>query len=420
MEWVQNQLKNRISLDPSKTNRADIYKYLFILCYVIISTSVIFALFLNNAQFANNPSSYVSSILFFTVIGFAIYYSLFRDLLSNKQGFIQILVAMILFGFVSYAYFHLPPVSLSYVNYAIYGIVGLMIIVALTIVYQIYSQKILRMQGTGGFWIQMLFYIPCLFSMLVEYIKKEFAITPSVVYILLFIEIILIAFYFLIPKMTKSINRLNKSVVRMEPIQLNKETVIANSDLFIVSPTSGSLSNLTTYHPTIQNPTGLDNNVYRNSNYAISFWAFINPSTTSNSAYVKESTIFDYAGGKPKLTFMNKGNQQYFTAYLSNRSPEKSKYQIVLPTQKWNYFVFNYTNGQVDLFVNGNLEKNMLFLEDNVPLNSTEMDTMKVGSANGLNGYICNINYHQEPLSALTISYNYNLLMMTNPPLSKI
>jgi hypothetical protein len=295
-----------------------------------------------------------------------------------------------------------------------------MAIVGLAVVYQFYSQKIMRMQGVGGFWVQMLFYIPCLVSIWVEYMKNELAITPSVVYILLFIEALLIAAYFGIPKIIRKINGLNTNVVRMEPIQLNKESVIANSDLFLISNSKGSPSNMSNYYPSIDNPNDLDGNVYRNNNYAISFWVFINPSSPSNESYVNESTVFDYAGGKPKLTFMNKGGQNYFNVYFSNRSPEKSVHRIVLPTQKWNYFVFNYANNQVDMFVNGNLEKNMSFLDDNVPLNGTPMDTMKVGSDNGLNGYVCNINYYQEPMKITTITHNYNLLMMVNPPVSNL
>jgi hypothetical protein len=44
---------------------------------------------------------------------------------------------------------------------------------------------------------------------------------------------------------------------------------------------------------------------YKNNNYAISFWVYVNPGSSNSIGYKKESTLLDYAGGKPKITYIN-------------------------------------------------------------------------------------------------------------------
>jgi hypothetical protein len=94
----------------------------------------------------------------------------------------------------------------------------------------------------------------------------------------------------------------------------------------------------------------------------------------------------------------------------------ESTYEISLPNQKWNNFVFNYIDSKVDLYINGSLERTFEFT-NNVP-KYLPTDVITVGSNNGLQGAICNINYYKTPISSETIVSLYNLLFMKNPPLN--
>lgn len=89
--------------------------------------------------------------------------------------------------------------------------------------------------------------------------------------------------------------------------------------------------------------------------------------------------------------------------------------------QKWNQIVFNYTSSQVDLFINGHLEKTFVFNKDvdNPTLPEyLPSDVISVGSTDGLDGAICNIKYHYAPQSKGQIATSYNLLMKQNPPIN--
>ena len=89
-------------------------------------------------------------------------------------------------------------------------------------------------------------------------------------------------------------------------------------------------------------------------------------------------------------------------------------YEITLPSQKWNYFAFNFSTTTVDLFINGKLEKTFTYMGNRPTYAPT--DAITVGSPQGLNGAICNIRYYTVPLSSSQIANSYNLLMYKNPP----
>ena len=161
---------------------------------------------------------------------------------------------------------------------------------------------------------------------------------------------------------------------------------------------------------------------------------------------MKETNIFNYANGKPKVTCMNDPTEPFknkYIVYFTNNSEKTDKtnfgsnvesetelkqktiesknetkeFEIYLPFQRWNNFVFNYYENTADLFINGKLERSFNFNNDNIPLNGTETDDVIVGSNIGLNGAICNVKYFTFPQTTAQIAYNYNTLLFSNPPI---
>jgi hypothetical protein len=201
-------------------------------------------------------------------------------------------------------------------------------------------------------------------------------------------------------------------------------------------------------HPKVYNQSGLYNSISKtisdsyianlrtelqptyNTNYAIAFWAYLNPKPEifqTNSEY----NILNYSsptndfrgnGGNPKITFLNDSYNVYFSnnpvCQSNSQYESKCMYKIKLKTQKWNYFVFNYSSGQADLFVNGILEKTYKF-SDNPPVYSNS-DQITIGEKNGAYGYICNVLYYRQPLTKSQIAKYYNILSVRNPPLIKL
>jgi hypothetical protein len=163
---------------------------------------------------------------------------------------------------------------------------------------------------------------------------------------------------------------------------------------------------------------------------------------TNSFTNKNEMMVFSYGAGKPSIYYVNtivqhptssgssttnplvvgpKHVDVYKVYFTEDSDPTNSAhyFEISLPGQKWNNFVFNYNTYEADLFVNGVLVKHMDFYQArlNLPLYE-ETDTVSIGST-GLSGAICNINYRQGGLTKNQIITEYNLLVNSNPPLSK-
>ena len=74
-------------------------------------------------------------------------------------------------------------------------------------------------------------------------------------------------------------------------------------------------------------------------------------------------------------------------------------------------------NTTLGAWIDGNLEKTFSFNEDNIPLDGNKSDNVSVGNDNGINGAICNVMFYTAPLTENQIVTNYNMLVLSNPPI---
>lgn len=162
-----------------------------------------------------------------------------------------------------------------------------------------------------------------------------------------------------------------------------------------------------------------------NKNYSISLWIYLNQQTHKLKNQ-KNINIFHYGDledMKPGISYNNNykktENKDIYTITFNGTSDnDENNYDIELTSQKWNNFVFNYSNNSVDLFINGNLERTFMF--NNIFPNYLPTDLFTIGDTNGLNGAIGNIRYYIHPLMNFQIANTYNLLMDKNPPRNNI
>lgn len=330
---------------------------------------------------------------------------------KNLQTFIGIFIA---FMSVGYFYEYGSRATTGAIGYISQLVFAGIIVTGLAILYYFFMDYLRRQSGATGFFITLLFYIPCLFSDFIKYFKSQLKITPSVVSILFILEILLVAAYIYIPKITAMLLRTKSTLLLARPVFLNSENNIAGANTFLLTSAPR---------------TALDRETtYINSNYAVSFWAFVNQGSQSQSGYSKskniDGNIFNYAGGKPRMIYKNynvenKDDSQHrnkFIVYFSNNNPEASKYELTLPIQKWNYFVFNYYDNKADLYVNGEIEHTFVFDKNNTPIDGRDTDIITVGENNGLAGAICNVNYYKQPIPESYITTEYNLYYKSSPP----
>ena len=237
------------------------------------------------------------------------------------------------------------------------------------------------------------FYIPCLIINTVDYLKKEWEITTSTVLIILALEFIFITLYFVIPYIYKYVNISGGKQMLKEPIYIDYATTL------------GPFQNISA-----EDIEKLKSNKF-NYNFSLSAWFRLNPQNPGiRPSYSKWTNILSF-GNKPRIEFNPLYNKFRVRTDLGNGQQVLIYTTQTLPFQKWNNIVINYYGGTMDVFLNGELVSSR---PNVVPCLS--LDTVVAGEENGLEGGICNVTYHETPLSKRNIEFSYKLLSVKQPP----
>ncbi len=372
----------------------------------------------------------IQKYFFYIAVPLTLIFAVLLNLNSSSTAlreFSKIAATMVIVGIAIYYYSLSSGSDFVFTSYFNYTFLAVIVVIGLAIFYQVLVSYMSHLTGFPGFIAQLIFYIPCILWDLWLYLFKEFQLTPYAIYAFIFLEAILILLYIYLPNITSSVTGLTDGEQLLSGIyRLNKpQNIIATSTILKQMPTptqilSGQLGQ------------------YR-SNYCISMWVYINPQAPSSLSYSKETEIFSYgftdASGvqqvKPMIRYYGGGNSTdqpvernkfvfYFATYPPTNQYDSSGntfYDLVLPTQKWNQIVLNYNRNIVDLFINGSLERSF-DTANNLPVFSP-LDTITVGSQDGIDGAICNVAYYNHPLSSSQIAFSYNTLMNANPPISR-
>ena len=144
-----------------------------------------------------------------------------------------------------------------------------------------------------------------------------------------------------------------------------------------------------------------------NYTYSISFYVYINPQPTNTSvAYNKDTEIFNYAY-KPVIYYNGKSQSIIVRSRTLNNKGDQldTIYEGKnIKHQKWLFFVINYSNNSIDVFIDGKLVGTK---KDVTPY--FKGDKVTIGENEGIHGSIKEINYYSEITSPLTIELLYNL-----------
>ena len=301
----------------------------------------------------------------------------------------------------------LPPVSGFIVTFASKLLLVSIIVIALALIFNIFINESMRLDGILGIITNAIFLIPCLVNDYVRYLLREVVSTPNVVYALLFIELILILAYVFLPKIVKKVAMKYNTYLIKDPIYLYDERVISDNSPFVPDKNNMKLP----YDGTSASP------LIRN--YSISMWISTNYPTYGKN---QEQCIFRYGTstkptvGCPYIGCKGDGKWRFV---LSNVGEKPPSLELHVPMQRWNNVVFNYHDNQVDIFINGKLEST-LSLANNLPVYETTSNITIGGKNNTLHGAICNLNVSQVSMNATHIAQQYNLLKLVNPPVNNI
>jgi hypothetical protein len=315
---------------------------------------------------------------------------------SKYNTFILLIIFIILTFFVNYLYLY--PGLLDFTNKQFIIIFCISILIALALTYRLFLTYLKKQKGLFGFFINLIFYLPCLFNDFIEYIKNQYNITTNTIIILFILEIIIFIYYFYLSKILSSNKKKNN--ILNEPLYLNKRNIIKD------------------------NVINTDGDTEKRNFYSMTFWLYINQNDNST----KEFNIIKYGHesgpdaplvGKPKITYISNTNTYKFqfsnnTTNIGSINDTIYEFSDV-PFQRWNYFVINYYNHNANLYINGVFIKEISLT--NRELSVSDTDNIFVGDDNGLDGAICNVNFYYTPLKQKEIIKNYNLFRLNNPPL---
>ena len=255
--------------------------------------------------------------------------------------------------------------------------------------------------------INVILYIPCIFSDIINVIVKEYidAKSPNSQFatsiVLMVICIILFFLYFKLPSFEEKIALQGGTQLVNNPVNTNKLYTLAG-------------------YQELNNTDEFD---YQ---YGISCWVFIDamPPNT-NPSYNNYTSILNY-GNKPNILYNGTTNTLMIVMEQKGLKTDNAKAhelddngnKIIYKKenfllQKWNNIIINYIGGTLDIFLNNELVKSEIEV---VPYMS--LDNLTIGTDNGINGGICNVVYFKTPLTAPNIYYLYNLVKDKTPPVT--
>jgi len=245
----------------------------------------------------------------------------------------------------------------------------------------------------------LIMYIPCLFSDLINFVLNTKNHDEFVSLGLLIFAIILSLMYY-------------KSSI------LDKIIGLQGGKLLLANPiTTDKLHTLATY----QELNGSDKFNYR---YGISFWIYLNTFPPSTSKASNNFVSLLNYGGKPNVLYRASTNTLMITVDQEGLLPDDTKlidfdqdgHRIIYTQenvllQKWNNIVINYFGGTLDVFFNNELVKSAVEVAPFMKL-----DSLTVGSEDGIMANICNVQYFQKPISTTNMYILYNSVKDNKTP----
>ncbi len=417
--YLNDEFKKLTSMQNLQKNQFQLLMYIVFFILIIIFAIILHFLSKNKNFLQSNMFNTLYLILFPLLVIITLIVFLKKEREKFRFFGIMFLLILVVYGTVSVNnYIDTFSVDNKYYVNILFQITTLIIILlGFTIFYNIFSERIRRLTGVTGFIANFILFIPCLINDFFEYIKEQWKLTSSVVFIILLFEIVFILLFLYLPKLMKTQVVEKGKVLQHEPVFLNKEKIIANSDDL---PKTKFMQHQTNK----DEATGEIINKH-NKNYTLFMWIYLNPHDPSNVP----KNIFSYGNVdcyKPKIEYIGTNNSgenyeqkdKFKITFTKISETQKYETYVDVVNQKWNLFAFNYTDLGADLFINGELVRSITF-SNNIPSYSNQ-DKIIIGSSDYLDGSICNVTYSKKVYSKEEIARYYNILFNKNPPLNYI
>ena len=255
-------------------------------------------------------------------------------------------------------------------------------------------------QGSIGFIFsfiaKVILYIPCLFIDMANAVAEQFNIAKKqyVIMIILAIEVLLIASKFLIPVAFDKVVNYDGVVITDKVYPMEMKTRVDIPHILLSEK--------------------------KRTNYGVSCWIYIHPvPDNTNEAYVENTSLVNF-GGVPNILFNAQKGTLSFAVDVNDVGGAKKIFifpnkdnmrEVKVIYSRWNHVFVNFTDGNMDIFLNGDL---VTSTPEVIPLNNPK--SIHIGSYPGIYGEACSLVYYKKPLIAENIRIIYESLKNFNPP----
>jgi hypothetical protein len=285
-------------------------------------------------------------------------------------------------------------------------------------------------------------YIPCLFLDFIQSSQTTVGDTTRPIWIIVGIEILLIAILYGGPYLLNYIGASASQIVAA-PVSLNEKY---DTSLNTQSPQIFIFHNTGIDRSPEDKAANCPVEEKKRYNYSISGWFLLNNNVTSTT---KDLEIFNF-GDVPRMTYnpstselklycntldmsgnpiassstvpIYSSRTNYNSIISGKTASDQSRLKMLLdddadldtpvPLQRWNYFVVNYNGKTMDFFLNTKLIVRSDFIMPDI-----QLKPITVGDEKGLNGSICNFAFHTTPLTKEQMRWTYKMLKSQNPPM---
>jgi len=394
-------------------------KYFFIAIFLFYVWFVYYIYYKNSFEFLTTYKTL--SLLGFIALGIVmlllVIYSLAGGKGVKESGPFAILISKIVsyflgfavvLGVITYALtkvLKMPSTTvqiISIINFLL--MMGLIALILSIFNFNASSPSLIMSSDTGlgfifNFIVKLVVYIPCLIIDCSNVILEQFNLAKKeyTVFVILLIEIALIAGKFLVPKLFDTV--------------VNHDGIILTDKVYPLEAKRN-----VTVSPSLMNMS-------QNTNYGFSCWLYIHPSSpNTNEAYIENTTLINL-GNAPNIQFNAQKNSLIFSVDVADVNggsktvvvpASSTETDIIINYSKWNHVFVNFMDGNIDIFVNGEL---VMSSPGVIPYKNPNM--LIIGSSPGIYGETCSLVYYKKPLLAENINLLYKTMKNFNPPISQ-
>jgi len=394
-------------------------KYFFIAIFLFYVWFVYYIYYKNSFEFLTTYKTL--SLLGFIALGIVmlllVIYSLAGGKGVKESGPFAILISKIVsyflgfavvLGVITYALtkvLKMPSTTvqiISIINFLL--MMGLIALILSIFNFNASSPSLIMSSDTGlgfifNFIVKLVVYIPCLIIDCSNVILEQFNLAKKeyTVFVILLIEIALIAGKFLVPKLFDTV--------------VNHDGIILTDKVYPLEAKRN-----VTVSPSLMNMS-------QNTNYGFSCWLYIHPSSpNTNEAYIENTTLINL-GNAPNIQFNAQKNSLIFSVDVADVNggsktvvvpASSTETDIIINYSKGNHVFVNFRDGNIDIFVNGEL---VMSSPGVIPYKNPNM--LIIGSSPGIYGETCSLVYYKKPLLAENINLLYKTMKNFNPPISQ-